>query len=210
MDVHPPHEPVHNWRDALVHIGIMTIGLFIALSLEGMIEYFHHKELVHRARENIRRELQDNHKAAQENIASLKGNAGKVEASLATLRFMQAHPDAHNQTIAFSLEFSDLSDAAWRTARDTGALGYMSYDEVQRYAGIYGSQMSISDRAAGILTSEAETLAPIMAYDGHFEKIPPGDYSAMLNHAAANYWDVTVLQQFVRALDSQYVDALKH
>lgn len=28
MDVHPPHEPVHTWRDALMHLGIVTVGLF--------------------------------------------------------------------------------------------------------------------------------------------------------------------------------------
>ena len=201
---------MHSWREALVHIGIMTIGLFIALSLEGLIEYFHHKELVHQARENIRRELEDNHKAAQGNLSSLAQNGDKVKAGLVTLRFMQAHPDAHDQSISYSLQFSSLDDAAWRTARDTGALGYMSYDEVQRYAGIYGFQASISDRATDILTREAETLAPIMAHDGHFEKIPGNEYDEMMLKSAKNYMDVTLLQQFVRELDGQYADTLKH
>ena len=210
MEVHPPHEPVHSWREALIHIGLMTVGLFIALMLEGLVEYLHHKELVHEARENIRRELEDNHKAAQANIASLSQNADKVKAGLTTLRFMQSHPDAHNQTIGYNMEFSGLSDAAWRTARDTGALGYMPYDEVQRYAGLYGFQDLISNQAGIIVTREAETLAPIIASGEHFEKIPKEQYSDMLRSTASNYMDVTILQQLVRGLDAQYVDALKH
>jgi hypothetical protein len=38
LDVHPPHEPAHSWRDILIHLATITIGLFIALSLEGRVE----------------------------------------------------------------------------------------------------------------------------------------------------------------------------
>jgi hypothetical protein len=41
LDVHPPHEPVHGWRDFFVHPATITIGLLIALSLEGCVEWRH-------------------------------------------------------------------------------------------------------------------------------------------------------------------------
>lgn len=211
MDVHPPEGPVHSWREALVHIGIMTVGLFIALSLEGLVEYAHHKELVHQARENIRHEIEENHKAAQHNLSDLSQNAATAQAGLTTLRYMRAHPNAHNQSINYHMQLVDLSDAAWRTARDTGALGYMPYNEVQRYASIYGSQSSISDKASQIITREAETLAPLFATGGGgFANIPPDQYNDMLRDTARNQLDVSLLQQFVHGLDQQYVDALKH
>ena len=209
MEVHPPHEPVHSWRDALIHIGLMTIGLFIALMLEGVVEYLHHKELVHQARENIRRELEDNHKAATADVMYLSENAGKVKAGLEALRYARTHPDAHNLSVEFVMTFSDLSDTAWRTARDTGALGYMPYDEVQRDAGLYASQDRVSNQALGILQREAEALAPILAANEHFENIPAAQYDEMLRSDAANYEDVTILKQMVQNLDEQYVDALK-
>ncbi len=188
----------------------MTIGLFIALSLEGLVEYAHHKELVQQARENIRREIEDNHKAAQADLAHLKDNEAKVRAGLSTLHYMREHPEAHNQSISFTMDFSELSDAAWRTARDTGALGYMPYDEVQRYSGLYGLQASISGQAVQLLQRQAEALAPILAAKGEdFKNIPPNQYDEMLRTTASNLLDVNLIEQFLKGLDQQYVDDLK-
>jgi hypothetical protein len=62
IDIHPPHQAAHSWRDIFVHLATITVGLFIALSLEGCVEWQHHRHLVHEARENIRSEMQDNQK----------------------------------------------------------------------------------------------------------------------------------------------------
>lgn len=56
MDVHPPEHSIRTWRDLLTHVAVMTIGLFIALMLESLVEYAHHRHIVHQARENIRQE----------------------------------------------------------------------------------------------------------------------------------------------------------
>ena len=67
IDVHPPHAAVHGWRDFLIHIATITLGLFIALSLEGALEAMHHRHLVREARENIRKELEENERQAGKN-----------------------------------------------------------------------------------------------------------------------------------------------
>lgn len=209
MEVHPPHAPVHSWREAGVHLAIMTVGLFIALMLEAGVEHLHHRELVREARENIRRELEENHKNALQDVSYLGQSGDKIKAGLATLRYMQAHRQAKGQEISFTVEFSDLSDAAWRTARDTGALGYMALDEVQTYASIYGLQQSVTDEALHLLTRQAEALAPIMAEDEDFAKMSDQEFASMRQKAAVNYTDVYVLQQLLRNLDQQYVHTLK-
>ncbi len=38
LDVHPPHQPVHGWRDFLIHLLTITVGLLIALGLEAVAE----------------------------------------------------------------------------------------------------------------------------------------------------------------------------
>ena len=38
IDIHPPHQAAHSWRDIFVHLATITVGLFIALSLEGCVE----------------------------------------------------------------------------------------------------------------------------------------------------------------------------
>jgi hypothetical protein len=39
LDVHPPHNPTHTWRDFLLHIATIVIGLFIAVGLEQTVEH---------------------------------------------------------------------------------------------------------------------------------------------------------------------------
>jgi hypothetical protein len=42
MEVHPPHAPLHTWKDFWIHLGTITIGLLIAISLEQSVEALHH------------------------------------------------------------------------------------------------------------------------------------------------------------------------
>lgn len=62
MEIHAPEGPVTSLKEFLVHIGIVTIGILIALSLEGLLEWHHHRELVEEARANIASEIRDNRK----------------------------------------------------------------------------------------------------------------------------------------------------
>ena len=39
LDVHPPHEKMHGFKDFLLHLLTITIGLLIALGLEGCVEH---------------------------------------------------------------------------------------------------------------------------------------------------------------------------
>ena len=40
MDIHKP-KPVHNWRELLTEIGVIVVGIVIALSGEQIVETFH-------------------------------------------------------------------------------------------------------------------------------------------------------------------------
>jgi hypothetical protein len=50
LDVHPPHEATHTWKDFFIHIATICVGLLIAIGLEQTVE------ALHRAHE--RRDLQ--------------------------------------------------------------------------------------------------------------------------------------------------------
>jgi hypothetical protein len=43
LDVHPPHETAHSWRDFFIHIATICIGLLIAIGLEQSVEAIHHR-----------------------------------------------------------------------------------------------------------------------------------------------------------------------
>src|ERR1700722_10199945 len=71
IDVHPPSEPIHGWRDFFIHLSTITIGLLIALSLEGCVEWQHHRHLVHEAEASLHAEIQSNAKGMPDSIADL-------------------------------------------------------------------------------------------------------------------------------------------
>jgi len=55
MDVNPPQGPIHTWKDFLLHLLTITIGLFIALSLEAAVEALHHRHMVRDGRQDLDR-----------------------------------------------------------------------------------------------------------------------------------------------------------
>jgi hypothetical protein len=208
MDVHAPHEPVHTWRDFFIHLSIVTIGLFIALSLEAFVEYVHHRHLVREARENIHQEIADNHKAARDDLGLLQQNLDRTSANIDTIHKMRDNPKDFKGSLTFTMQFDSFNDAAWESARDTGALGFMPYKEVQEYADLYRSQKMADDQATEALHRETQAMAPVMM-EKDFEKLPTNQWDNMLHDTAATLIDLQTLKQFVQQLDAHYAENLK-
>ncbi|MGB6110982.1 MAG: hypothetical protein WBG35_07645, partial [Acidobacteriaceae bacterium] len=70
MDIEPPHGPIETWRDFFVHLVIITLGLLIALALEGVVGYIHERHLVHEANANITFEKADLNTASWQTAAA--------------------------------------------------------------------------------------------------------------------------------------------
>ena len=39
LDIHPPHDAAHTWKDFFIHIATIVIGLLVAVGLEQTVEY---------------------------------------------------------------------------------------------------------------------------------------------------------------------------
>jgi hypothetical protein len=86
LEVSPPHQPIHSWKDFLLHLLTITIGLFIALTLEAAVESMHHRHMVREARQNLRREIVDNHKLYANNVLKLQLNRNRLSHDIEQLR----------------------------------------------------------------------------------------------------------------------------
>jgi hypothetical protein len=66
LDVNVPH-PTQTWKDFFIHVGTICVGLLIAVSLEQMVEYIHHRSEVAEARRAlaVERKLNINFFAAE-------------------------------------------------------------------------------------------------------------------------------------------------
>ena len=56
MDIHKP-KPVHNWREFLSEVGVVVLGICIALTGEQAIEWLHWRSEVRDARQAIHAEI---------------------------------------------------------------------------------------------------------------------------------------------------------
>ncbi len=208
MEIHPPHQSIHTWRDFLTHIAIITIGLFIALTLEAGVEALHHRHIVREARENIRKELELNHKAAQRDLVLLQQNVEREEANLAAIHKLSTHPAQFSGSVSNTMDFSSPDDAAWRTARDTGALGYMPYDEVERYSGLYMLQALVNDQSVSAARHDFAAAAPLlMGYE--VTQLPQPEYDRLLHDNAAVKIELMALMQMVQQYDNACLEELK-
>lgn len=145
MEIHAPKAP-HTLKDFLLELLTVTIGILIALSLEGVVQWVHHRNLVHEAKANLTTEIGENQRELKTALDSLL----KTQAQLVHLLDL-IHDVELNRKNASALRFSinwtiaELHATSWNTAAATGALAYMSYPEVKRYTRVYDLQQKFQD-----------------------------------------------------------------
>ena len=136
MDIHAPEHPIHTWREFAIHIAVVTVGILIAIGLEGVRESFATHHLLRETRQtfrdetavaldNMSRELprvSSGSNTLQTLVAQMPAlGMSRPEQVLATLKTVQ------NPNYFFSAN-------AWQAALSTGALAHMRPDEVSAYA----------------------------------------------------------------------------
>ncbi len=165
LDVHPPHQPVHGWRDFLVHLMTITIGLFIALSLEGLVEWQHHRHLVHEAEASLHREIAANAQSMQDTLAQLHKQETDLKHDVLVLNKVIKNPTGklpNGDHMEIDSHLHTFESVGWKTAQATGALAYMPYDRAQEYADIYNTQDELFTVEAQAARDAILSLAPFM------------------------------------------------
>jgi hypothetical protein len=135
MEIHGPEGPTSSFKDFLIHIVIVTIGILIALGLEGIRETIYVHRVVRDARENFHVELVGNRRNLDrelKNDSEMLAQLNQIIADLPKLRKAPAEFRARVAKLYPSGYF--FSSSRWESALSTGALGHMSVDEVNQYA----------------------------------------------------------------------------
>ncbi|HEY1741634.1 MAG TPA: hypothetical protein VGG18_00605 [Granulicella sp.] len=141
LDVHAPEHGIHGVRDFFIHLLTITVGLFIALTLEAGVEALHHRHERKEAEAMIRQELMDNRERIQQNAARIKTEiAGMTKVLQALEALSQGQPPGAIEDKDFDFGEGPIQDSAWRTASSTGALSYMEYAEVERFSDAHKEQ----------------------------------------------------------------------
>jgi len=141
LDVHPPHQPTHTWKDFFIHIATIVVGLLIAVGLEQTVEYFHHRHLVSETREALKRERDVNTKVYAIKVEEFNRITPILEDDLENFQYLEKHPGTTADKLPHKFKWFAATfvpvDSAWKTAQQNGVLNYMPQGEVQDYDELY-------------------------------------------------------------------------
>ena len=166
MDIHAPDKPVHSFKDFAIHIAVVTIGILIALGLEGVRESIHDRHLVRETRESVRFEMGYNREHAIDEIKRVTAGDERLK-KLADA--MPALAEQHPEQVLAEVEavknpYYFFTANSWQAALSTGALAHMSTDEASTYAGADVVVRIYSGLQASTLTQESKTIALLQSH----------------------------------------------
>jgi len=163
MDIHPPHGRAESLREIAVHILIVTVGILIALGLEGIRESWREHVAVSEARDSFREELRlDREQLArdQENVVQVDAQLDRIVAEMPQLAKDPA--ELEKRVLDLHPGFYFFRTTAWESALSSGALTHMKRQELDGFVDAYLSVKNYQEASRGAipLWIEVETYFP--------------------------------------------------
>ena len=186
----------------------ITIGVLIALFINGLVEWNNNRELVEQARSTIRREIADNKKDIDATLAGIEEDVRKFESAIKFATDMLTAKKTTINELNFHINLADLSSAGWRTAERTGALSHMDYAEVQRYSKLYDFQDLIVEQQRALVGQLGDVTA-ILNPDFDPDNPNPKDLEIFRERLLTLRAGLTVHAQMAKRLTESYSETLK-
>ena len=170
MEIPAPDHPITGWKDTAKHLAIITVGVLIALALEGVVAWADHRLLVREAVANLTSEIRANRKELDGMFANLEKEQSEFQQADEIALKLLAHEKLDHISLSLNFGGPELKNAAVTTGQITGAFGYMDYSEVRRYADVYDMQaqfMRLQER-------QGQAFEAVFAFVRRFaDKTPP-------------------------------------
>jgi hypothetical protein len=133
MELHVPHGSIRSVKDFLVHIGIVTVGVVIALGLSQLVEAHHRSKMAAETLEGFHREITFAQSQVKQVLVIISTSRGQMETEIAKLSVPPTQ-GAVQEPIEYPTVFYQLiRKASWETAIATQVLGALPPDKVRGY-----------------------------------------------------------------------------
>ena len=208
LDVHPPHGTMHGARDFFLHLFTITVGLLIALGLEGCVERQHHRHLVHEAEAGMRREIEENAHGIGALRRQVADQQKQLDKNIDVLKRAKAHPGGKHEDITFTFAMKGFDDLTWKTAQTTGALALMPYGDATAYSEIYTLQDELYREQHEVVV-DALRAASIVVTQSDAEQPTPAQVDTTVERIGMVKLRLLLLNSFVNNLDGAYQRFLK-
>jgi hypothetical protein len=211
MDIHPSQGPIRSFKDFVLHLLTVIIGILIALSLEGLLEWHHHRSLVQEARSNLASEIRENRQHLTKGLDSAPDAEQRLKATIEAIDNYRKNPTTRTPNLDWSYGLFPLNATAWSTAKSTGAVSYMDYSEVQGYTRVY----VVQDQFLSLQQSTLEKWLDLQKwgtrtspFDG-FSKLNSAELAEIADEASAALIHTQTEESIARSLVQEYEKALQ-
>jgi len=144
IEVHAPHESVHTWKDFLIHIATIILGLLIAIGLEQTVEWFHHRDQRLQLEEDLRAEAVSNRQVIARDLKMQELEPWFEQAIAAIDRGTPQQGKLHvtlppAPCLAGTIGTADYryfapSEAVWTTAKESSLVTLLPVEQGRMYA----------------------------------------------------------------------------
>ena len=207
MEIHPPRR-IASLKEFFKELLTITVGILIALSLEGLLEWRHHRGLVREARANIMSELRENQRELKTEEQDLEKMQQQTRKLVNLVHRLESNRKAPPEQVQLTWTFAELHTTSWDTAIRTGAVSYMPYPEVKRYTQTYDLQRAFTDfqQRAVTISLEVEGLGTLTERKPEtLSAAELADAERRIGIAAAG---IAAMQQIAKPLDQRYEQTL--
>jgi len=172
MELHVPHGSVRSIKDFLVHIGIVTVGVIIALGLSQVVETYHRSRMAAETMEGFRREITFAETQVKGVVDAIPAWRTQIEAEITKLSAMPQ--SAEQAPIQYpETAYQIIRKASWDAAIATQVLEALPPDKVRGYELAYEELSTfVDEERTGVgywkdLHSYGENAATLSAEDRH-------------------------------------------
>jgi hypothetical protein len=158
MQLHLP-KPLHGWRELAGEVGIIVLGVLIALAGEQAVSEMHSRRDAAHLRRALNSELADN-RARWDAMRSQDACAQKRLDALD--HWLATAPAGARNDDGYDVEIFNMHSSAWDVAKSDSAIAHIPLDERLAYASLY----STIENWRGVLGDEktnGEELTDLLA-----------------------------------------------
>src|SRR3982750_4294577 len=174
MHVHLP-KPLHGWREFIGEVGVIVLGVLIAIALEQLVESIHWRNQVGEARTALGEEMAHTNRAFAYRVAAHDCIAGR----LSKLNDIVERAAKHDPTPLVHEVIPDignaLSTSVWETSRAAQTLTHFSRDQLRLYGSYY---MQVANVQA-FMGQEVQDWGVIKVLQGDPDRLGPSDISGL-------------------------------
>ena len=213
MHIHLP-KALHGWRDFAKEVGIIVVGVLIALGAEQIVTVLHWREEVSDTRRALGSEIGASVRYAAIRLSVQQCLRDRVGDLADKLRTTSGHWAADPMPITYPHWLAQPKIAAvyrapgepwrtdaWETAKSTGALNHMPGDEVALYSLTYGGIAEMRD------LDHAETsIEPRLSFLSYGQELDQRSRVDALNALAELDW----INGTIATLSGHVVDGVRN